>query len=173
MGERAGKIVFVLGGARSGKSKFALEAASTIPGRKAFVATAQALDEEMAQRIAAHKSQRPCEWQVFEEPVNIQDLVTRIQGIYDVLLIDCLTLWVTNLMLGNDDVEEKVRLLVDVLSACRSSVFIVSNEVGLGIVPDNKLSRNFRDITGNLNRKMAAVADEVYFVAAGLPLRIK
>ena len=166
-------MVFVLGGARSGKSGFALKTASGLPGRKAFIATAQALDDEMEQRIARHKAERPDEWQAFEEPVNIQDVIASIHGIYDVLLIDCLTLWITNLMLGNDDIEGKVQLLLDALSACRSSVFIVSNEVGLGIVPDNRLTREFRDIAGTLNQKVAAVADEVYFMAAGLPLRMK
>ena len=168
-----GRIVFILGGARSGKSGFALKTASGIPGRKAYIATAQALDDEMEQRIARHKAERPDDWQAFEEPVNIQDVIARIHGKYDVLLIDCLTLWITNLMLGNDDVEGKAQLLFDALSACRASVFIVSNEVGLGIVPDNRLTREFRDIAGTLNQKVAAVADEVYFMAAGLPLRMK
>ena len=173
MGNGKGKIIFILGGARSGKSGFALETASGIPGRKAFIATAQALDDEMGQRIARHKAERTDEWQAFEEPINIQELIARIHGTYDVLLIDCLTLWITNLMLGNVAIEGKARLLLEALSACRSSVFIVSNEVGLGIVPDNRLSREFRDIAGTLNQKVAALADEVYFVAAGLPLRIK
>ncbi len=173
MGNCRGKIVFILGGARSGKSGFALKTASDMPGRKAFIATAQAFDDEMEQRIARHKAERPDEWQAFEEPLNIQDLIARIHGIYDVLLIDCLTLWITNLMLGNDDIEGKAQLLLDALSSCRSSVFIVSNEVGLGIVPDNRLTREFRDIAGSLNQKVAAAADEVYFMAAGLPVKIK
>ncbi len=173
MGNCRGKIVFILGGARSGKSGFALKTASAIPGRKAYIATAQALDDEMEQRIARHKSERTDDWQSFEEPVNIHDLIAGIHGTYDVLLIDCLTLWITNLMLGNDDIDGKAQLLLDALSSCRSSVFIVSNEVGLGIVPDNRLTRQFRDIAGTLNQKVAAVADEVYLVAAGLPLRMK
>ncbi|HXW69037.1 MAG TPA: bifunctional adenosylcobinamide kinase/adenosylcobinamide-phosphate guanylyltransferase [Dissulfurispiraceae bacterium] len=173
MGNCRGRIVFILGGARSGKSGFALKTATALPGRKAYIATAQALDDEMEQRITLHKAGRTDEWQAFEEPVNIQDVITRIHGIYNVLLIDCLTLWVTNLMLGNDDIEGKVRLLLEALSACRSSVFIVSNEVGLGIVPADRLTREFRDIAGALNQKVASVADEVYFMAAGLPLRIK
>lgn len=167
------KIVFVLGGARSGKSAFALETASGIPGRKAFIATARALDAEMELRIARHKAERPGEWETFEEPVNIQDLIAEIHGNYQVLLIDCLTLWITNLLLGKDDVEGKSCLLAGVLSGCRPSVFIVSNEVGLGIVPDNRLAREFRDIAGTVNRRIAELADEVYFLAAGLPLRLK
>src|SRR5208283_3746384 len=173
MGNCRGRIVFILGGARSGKSGFALKTATALPGRKAYIATAQALDDEMEQRIARHKAGRTDEWQAFVEPVNIQEVISRIHGIYDVLLIDCLTLWITNLMLGNDDIEGKVLLLLEALSACRSSVFIVSNEVGLGIVPADRLTREFRDIAGTLNQKVAAVADEVYFMAAGLPLRMK
>jgi adenosylcobinamide kinase/adenosylcobinamide-phosphate guanylyltransferase len=173
MGSCGGKTVFILGGARSGKSGFALKTAAAVPGRKAYIATAQALDDEMEQRIARHRAERADEWQTFEEPVKIQDVIARINGAYDVLLIDCLTLWITNLMLGNDDVEIKSQLLLDALSACRSTVFIVSNEVGLGIVPDNRLTREFRDIAGTLNQKVAAVSDEVYFMAAGLPLRMK
>ena len=166
-------MVLILGGARSGKSGFALKTASAIPGRKAFIATAQALDDEMEQRIARHKAERSAEWQSFEEPLYLGDLIARIQETYDVLLIDCLTLWITNILLGNNDIEGLAQLLLDALSACRSSVFVVSNEVGLGIVPDNRLTREFRDIAGTLNQKVAAVADEVYFMAAGLPLKIK
>ncbi len=173
MENSGGRIVLILGGARSGKSGFALKTASGIPGRKAFIATAQALDAEMEQRIARHKAARPDEWQVYEEPVNIRDLIARIHGSYDVLLVDCLTLWISNLMLGNDDVEDRARSFIDTLSACRSSVFIVSNEVGLGIVPDNRLAREFRDAAGTLNRMLGEVADEVYFVVAGLPIRMK
>ncbi|MGD0281006.1 MAG: bifunctional adenosylcobinamide kinase/adenosylcobinamide-phosphate guanylyltransferase [Dissulfurispiraceae bacterium] len=173
MGNVKGKIFFILGGARSGKSRFALEAASGNPGTKAYIATALALDAEMEQRIARHKAERSTEWHLFEEPVHLGDLIARIQETYDVLLIDCLTLWITNLMLGNDDVEGKARALIDALSSCRSSVFIVSNEVGLGIVPDNRMAREFRDIAGMLNQQIAATADEVYFLAAGLPIKIK
>ena len=170
---RRKKIVFILGGARSGKSEFALKTASAVPGRKAIIATAKALDAEMELRIARHKAERSDEWQAFEEPVDIGGLIAEIHGNYDVLVIDCLTLWVTNLMLGNCDIENKSRSFIDALSGCLSSVFVVSNEVGLGIVPDNRLAREFRDIAGTLNRKVAEVADEVYFVAAGLPLRMK
>lgn len=168
-----GRIVFILGGARSGKSRFALDRASRIPGKKAYIATARALDAEMEQRIAWHKAERSAEWQSFEEPVNIRDLIKEIEGAYDVMLIDCITLWITNLMLGNYDVEVQGRSLVETLGACGSSIFIVSNEVGLGIVPDNKLAREFRDVAGTLNQGIAAIADEVYFLAAGLPMQLK
>lgn len=173
MGGGGGKIVFVLGGARSGKSRFALEAASMLPGSKAYIATAQALDAEMQQRIARHKAERSGEWQTFEEPVNIHALISTIHETHDVLLVDCLTLWISNLLLDNLDTEEIIRKLLAVLSSCRASVFIVSNEVGLGIVPDNGLAREFRDAAGTLNQKIAALADEVYFLAAGLPIRMK
>jgi adenosylcobinamide kinase/adenosylcobinamide-phosphate guanylyltransferase len=172
--KKAGRnIVLVLGGARSGKSRFALETASAIPGKKAYIATAQALDDEMQQRIDRHKAERNAEWKTFEEPVNLQDLITGIHVTHDVLLIDCLTLWITNLMLGSHDIEGKVQPFFDALSASKASVFMVANEVGLGIVPDNRLSREFRDIAGTLNQRVAAIANEVYFVAAGLPLKIK
>jgi adenosylcobinamide kinase/adenosylcobinamide-phosphate guanylyltransferase len=173
MGNARGKIIFILGGARSGKSRFALEVASGIPGKKAYIATALALDSEMEQRIARHKAERSAEWQSFEEPVSLGDLIARIHETHEVLLIDCLTLWITNLMLGNDNVDKRAEVLIGALSSCRSTTFIVSNEVGLGIVPDNKLAREFRDIAGTLNQQIAAMADEVYFLAAGLPLRMK
>ncbi|HKN19118.1 MAG TPA: bifunctional adenosylcobinamide kinase/adenosylcobinamide-phosphate guanylyltransferase, partial [Dissulfurispiraceae bacterium] len=110
MGNCRGRIVFILGGARSGKSGFALKTASALPGRKAYIATAQALDDEMERRIAKHKAERTDDWQAFEEPVNIHDLIAEVHGTYDVLLIDCLTLWITNLMLGNEDIEGKAQL---------------------------------------------------------------
>ena len=160
-------------GPRSGKSSFALKKASALAGSKAYIATAQALDAEMQQRIDRHKAERARGWQTFEEPLHIHDLINKIHGRYDVLLVDCLTLWISNLMLSNSDIEGIVQKMVDALSLCRSSVFAVSNEVGLGIVPDNRLAREFRDITGTLNQKIAALADEVYFLAAGLPIRIK
>ncbi|MBF0557371.1 MAG: bifunctional adenosylcobinamide kinase/adenosylcobinamide-phosphate guanylyltransferase [Nitrospirae bacterium] len=168
-----GKIVFVLGGARSGKSGFALKAASAIAGSKAYIATAQALDAEMQQRIDRHKAERSGDWQTFEEPVNIHDLIVKIHGTFDVLLVDCLTLWISNLLLNNISIEGMMQKLVDALKSCSSSVFVVSNEVGLGIVPENRLAREFRDMSGTLNQKVAAISDEVYFLAAGLPIRMK
>ncbi len=168
-------ITFVLGGARSGKSRYALNLAENHSGSKAYIATATALDEEMRERIERHKQERSGEWITFEEPVNIPSLISNINRNYDVILLDCLTLWLSNILLSEKDVEIEIKRLIDVLFTSRnaSSIFIVSNEVGTGIVPENALSRRFRDIAGFTNQKIAEIADEVYFVIAGIPLRIK
>ncbi|MCC6345653.1 MAG: bifunctional adenosylcobinamide kinase/adenosylcobinamide-phosphate guanylyltransferase [Nitrospirales bacterium] len=173
MPEKRGKIVFVIGGAKSGKSGFALRSASACGGSMAYLATAQAFDREMEERIARHKEERAEEWAVHEEPVRVATLLEEIHTVYDVLLLDCLTLWVSNLLLGDRDIEAETGAFLKAVSACSASLFIVSNEVGWGIVPDNALSRKFRDAAGSLNQKVAAAADEVYLVTAGIPLRIK
>jgi adenosylcobinamide kinase/adenosylcobinamide-phosphate guanylyltransferase len=164
-------ITFVIGGARSGKSKFALEKASACKGKKIYIATAQAFDDEMAERIGKHKKERSAEWESLEEPLKIKEAVT--SGKYDVILLDCLTLWLSNLLLNNKDVEKEIDSFCSSLPALNCSLFAVSNEVGLGIVPDNELSRKFRDLAGCLNQKVAKAADEVYLVTAGIPLKIK
>ncbi len=180
-------ITFIIGGARSGKIRFALQLANNyIPSkegvhggdaissmRKAYIATAQAMDDEMKERIKKHKKERPGEWTTFEEPLNISTLISDIHKSYDIILLDCLTLWLSNLMLNNKDVEAETESFISSLSTIHCSLFTVSNEVGLGIVPDNALSRRFRDLSGYLNQKMAALADEVYLVTAGIPLKIK
>ncbi len=170
-----GKICFVIGGAKSGKSSFALGRASLHPGRKAYIATAQAFDEEMAERIRRHRQERTSEWETYEEPLEVPRLIEKIGPSYDSILLDCLTLWLSNVMLRNEDlVEEYVKGLLAVLGAERkSSLYLVSNEVGLGIVPDNALSRRYRDHAGSLNQRVAQAADEVFLVTAGLPLKIK
>jgi adenosylcobinamide kinase/adenosylcobinamide-phosphate guanylyltransferase len=173
MSGKKGKVTLVLGGAKSGKSRFALDRASALTGGKAYIATARALDSEMAERIARHKAERSSEWTSFEEPLDIASLIRKIDKEHAVLLIDCLTLWVTNLMLGGRDTKAEGDTLLHALCSCRAEVFIVSNEVGLGIVPDNALARQFRDEAGRLNQKVASIADEVYFMAAGLPLKMK
>jgi adenosylcobinamide kinase/adenosylcobinamide-phosphate guanylyltransferase len=180
-------ITFIIGGARSGKSRFALQLANNyIPSkegvhggdaissmRKAYIATAQAMDDEMKERIVKHKEERSGEWATFEEPLNISTLIADINKSYDVILVDCLTLWLSNLLLNNKNVEKEIELFISSLSIINSSLFAVSNEVGLGIVPDNALSRKFRDLSGYLNQAVAAVANEVYLVTAGIPLKIK
>jgi adenosylcobinamide kinase/adenosylcobinamide-phosphate guanylyltransferase len=167
------KIVFVLGGARSGKSSFALEKASSHQGRKAFIATAQALDAGMEERIAKHKKERGGDWTTLEEPMNIAPLIGKAVEEYAAVLVDCLTLWLSNLMLDGRNVEQEVEVFVSSLEACGKEIYLVSNEVGLGIVPDNELARKFRDLAGGLNRRVAALADEVYLIVAGIPLKIK
>lgn len=167
------KNTFVIGGARSGKSSFALKEALKIKGLKAYIATAQALDDEMKERVQKHKLERGSEWDTFEEPLNIISLLKEIHEKYDVVLIDCLTLWLSNLMLSSKDVTGEIKALADLLPTVHCRVFTVSNEVGMGIVPDNALARQFRDLAGTLNQKIADIADEVYLVTAGIPVKIK
>ena len=163
-------VTLVLGGARSGKSRFAESLAA---GEKYYIATAQALDDEMKFRIAAHKKQRGPGWKTHEAQF---DLVTKLIPIDDVenfILVDCLTLWLSNLLLAEADCSEMVFDLIEHLKGAKANIVIVSNEVGLGIVPDNKLGRAFRDIQGIANQGVAAIADHVVFIAAGLPLVLK
>lgn len=174
MTDAPGKILLVIGGARSGKSSFALEKAGTFSGRKAYIATAQPLDDEMKERIEQHKAQRGKEWDTFEEPIEMARVLKGIGRGYGACVIDCLTLWLSNLLIGSEKLEEEIESFLAFLKSGRfPTLFIVSNEVGMGIVPDNALSRKFRDLAGNLNQKVAAIADEVYLVTAGIPLLIK
>ncbi len=174
MPEVAGRITFVIGGAKSGKSSFALDRASACPGSRVYIATAQAFDTEMEDRIAQHRKERGGGWDTIEEPLRMAEMLRSASGRYDIILIDCLTLWLSNLLLGDEDMEKEMEVFITVLAARQpSQVFIVSNEVGQGIVPDNALSRQFRDIAGRLNQKVARIADEVYLVTAGIPLMIK
>ncbi|MDO8282513.1 MAG: bifunctional adenosylcobinamide kinase/adenosylcobinamide-phosphate guanylyltransferase [Thermodesulfovibrionia bacterium] len=172
------KIVFITGGARSGKSSFALREAEKIDGRKAYIATAQALDDEMKERIRKHKDERGAEWDTFEEPFKIPEIISDADTKYSVVVLDCLTLWLSNLICGNMDCSREIDGLIAVLEdlmkkANNSKLFIVSNEVGMGIVPENELARRFRDTAGFLNQKVAEIADEVYLVTAGIPIKIK
>lgn len=166
-------ITFVIGGARSGKSSFALIEGSALTGKKAYVATAEALDAEMKARIEKHRAERSGEWTTFEEPIDIAGLIKKIHSQYDVIIIDCLTVWLSNLMLNNRDIDDTMETLSNSLKTGLCSVFIVSNELGMGIVPDNELARRFRDIAGAMNQKVAGLADKVYLVTAGIPIKIK
>lgn len=168
------KIVFVIGGTRSGKSAFALKMASLVLGEKAYIATAEALDSEMEERIKKHRDQRGEDWTTFEEPLNLANAIEDISGRYSVIIVDCLTLWLSNIMHGALDVEAQIKGLNSKLLSKRPSVlYLVSNEVGMGIVPDNEVARRFRDMAGYLNQRAAEIADEVYLVTAGIPLKIK
>jgi adenosylcobinamide kinase/adenosylcobinamide-phosphate guanylyltransferase len=172
----ANKIYFITGGARSGKSTFAEKLASGIAGKRAYIATAQALDAEMAARIEEHRKNRGDSWDTFEEPLAIAELVRKLNGRYDLVLLDCLTLWLSNVMAREDDdsaVISRADELASAFAEFTGSCFVVSNEVGLGIVPDNPLARRFRDLAGVINQRMAHAADEAYFLAAGIPMRIK
>ncbi|PSJ61796.1 bifunctional adenosylcobinamide kinase/adenosylcobinamide-phosphate guanylyltransferase [Kumtagia ephedrae] len=167
-----GRLTFVLGGARSGKSSHAEARVTALPAPWTYIATAQAFDDEMAERIALHRARREAGWETVDAPL---DLAGALEAVTDgrPVLVDCLTLWLSNHMLADHDVEGESRRLADLLARPRGPWFVVSNEVGLGIVPDNALARRFRDAAGRLNQKVAAVADDVLFMAAGLPMRVK
>lgn len=170
----AKRIVLVTGGARSGKSRFALEEALKIAGEKAFIATAEATDKEMEDRITRHRKDRGGGWRTFEEPLAVAGLIKGTDGSYPVIVVDCLTLWLANVMMSGLDGEEETGRLVAALRAVKKSeIFVVSNEVGMGIVPENELARRFRDVAGRLNQRVAAIADEVYVTFSGIPVRIK
>ncbi|MBW7957366.1 MAG: bifunctional adenosylcobinamide kinase/adenosylcobinamide-phosphate guanylyltransferase [Deltaproteobacteria bacterium] len=170
-----GRFSFVIGGARSGKSAFALGLASNLPGRKVFIATAEAFDQEMDERIRKHKEERGAEWETVEEKKSLRERVESL-GPECAVVIDCLTLWITNLLsagLSDKEILDEAGALARACKESGSSVVAVSNEVGLGIVPDNALARRFRDLSGAVNKEMASSAKEVWFLAAGLPLRMK
>ncbi len=166
------QLTLVLGGARSGKSAYAEQLLTGIPGPWAYIATAEAFDEEMHARIKHHKSRRGPGWVDHETPLDIADtLVNRTAEVP--ALVDCLTLWLSNLIHANQPIPEATDTLLAAVSTRIAPCVMVSNEVGLGIVPDNALARTFRDEAGRLNQKIGAVADKVIFVAAGLPLTLK
>jgi adenosylcobinamide kinase / adenosylcobinamide-phosphate guanylyltransferase len=171
-----GKITFILGGARSGKSRKAIILAKEIGGKVAFIATCQPLDKETARRISAHKKVRPASWKTFECPKDIVNVLKGIGNGFDLIIIDCLTLWVSNLLLertGENKIKHEIKRALVIFKKIKAKAIIVSNEVGLGIVPDNELGRSFRDIAGRVNQMVAQEADEVLFMAAGLPWKLK
>ncbi len=170
-----GTVVFVLGGTRSGKSAFALRRAAALQGEKIFVATAQAGDAEMSERIRKHREERGSEWQTYEESLHLGRAIREVSTNSNVIVVDCLTIWLSNLLCDPDRIEGEEESFVDALRALPegASVFIVSNEVGMGIVPENDVARTFRDLAGKLNARIAGVADEVFLVVAGRPLKIK
>ena len=170
---RGEKSLLVLGGARSGKSRFAQAWAQALPGDLVYVATAQALDAEMAQRIARHRDDRDARWRTVEAQLDLAEAIGAESRADSVLLVDCLTLWASNLLFAERDVGVALRALADAVNDAAGPVIFVSNEVGLGIVPDNALARRFRDMAGDINQGVARFADRVVFVAAGLPLTLK
>jgi len=171
-----GKIIFVLGGARSGKSAYAVELANQQKKKVAFIATCEPLDKEMRERIRFHKKDRPSNWKTFEEPLFVSRVFKRIGNKYAIILIDCLTLLISNLLLKGykeKNIEEEVSKILFALKKNKAKSIIVSNEVGLGIVPDSKLGRDFRDIAGRINQIVAKKSDEVFFLLSGIPWRVK
>jgi len=169
------KITFIIGGARSGKSSYALSLCPVRAKKKVFLATAEPLDDEMAERIARHKQERDGQWQIIEEPVMLAAALGGVNGA-DYLLVDCLTLWVSNCMMRKialPAMEKEIGAFFKQTEGVRGRVTIVANEVGLGIVPDNALARGFRDIAGRINRLVAARADKVFFMTAGIAMKVK
>ena len=165
------RIILVTGGARSGKSRIAEERTLAFGRPASYIATAQAFDSEMEKRIATHQERRGAEWVTHAEPLDLVGALNLTEG--QPRLVDCLTLWLTNLMLGGHDWQLAGRELVSALPRQASPVVLVTNEIGAGIVPENKLARDFRDAAGLLNQWVAAVADEVTLAVAGLPLKVK
>ena len=166
-----GRNILVLGGARSGKSRFAESLAAGFAGEKVYIATAQPGDEEMAARIAAHRQRRGERWTTLEAPIALTEALTGATAPF--VLVDCITLWISNLLLADIDIAPRVEALAKALRARQGTVAVVSNEVGLGIVPDNALARRFRDEAGLTNQRLAQACDEVVLVTAGLPLKLK
>lgn len=171
-------IYFILGGAKSGKTAFALALSEKHPEKRLYLATAEAWDDEMKDRIARHQAERGASWETIEEPLDPAKAIRGASaGDVSVILVDCLTLWLSNHLAGQGRaVEEIIELTNDLIEAAAESdlpIIFVSNEVGQGIVPDNKLARTFRDLAGSVNQMVASKADEVYFVTAGIPTRLK
>ncbi len=186
------KIILVTGGTRSGKSSFALKEADSKGGHRIYIATAEAVDEEMAERIRRHQQDRPPEWTTIEEPLRLQDRLKELDNPNTIILIDCITIWLSNIITRQIPIHSagvtevvpdsniqnlvnryKEELLTTLNRLSEAVVYIVTNEVGMGIVPDNPLARFFRDMAGHLNQALAEIADEVYVLISGIPLKIK
>ena len=172
----APRLILIGGGARSGKSRFAVTRAQALGDRRLFVATAERSDEEMSDRIARHRADRDGSgFDTLEEPRALPEALNAERD-HDVILVDCLTIWISNLLVGGataDTVQDRIGALLAVLARRRSHIVIVSNEVGMGLVPETPLGRLFRDLTGLAHQRLAAVADELYLAAMGVLLRLR
>jgi len=184
-----GKLILISGASRSGKSTFAEMFTSQTGGRIAYLATSEALDEEMKVRIEKHRQQRPVDWQTFEEPLNILTLIEKNHQLYDTWLLECVTLYISNLLFSKADTANigenyivtevqnhillEIDALIDYIKIAPLTLIAVTNEIGWGIVPADALSRAYSDIVGKANQRLAAAADEVYLVAMGIPLKLK
>jgi len=171
------KVILVTGGARSGKSRFAERLAEGFAPMRGYLATGEPGDAEMAERIARHRGRRGSEWQTVEEPLEVTGAVLRNDGRFSVLLVDCVTLWLSNLLFRGEGGAEAALLRVAEFTASfaalKTPLIMVTNEVGMGIVPEHPLARSFRDLAGEANEMIAARADEVYVTISGLPLKLK
>ena len=172
-----GQLVFVTGGTRSGKSRYAQSRVEAYPGDLLYVATAEARDAEMTARVEKHKNERGERWRNLEEPLSLSERLPQATTGCSALLLDCLTLWLSNLIETHADDDAAIMQAFDVLltdlRSLSTDAFVVSNELGSGVVPDNALARRFRDLHGLMNQKFAQAADEAWLVVAGLPLKLK
>ncbi len=171
------KTIFITGGARSGKSRLAEELALSRGAPLLYVATGSAGDGEMAERIVRHRARRGDDWQTIEEPLDLVGVLQGHDGFFSATLVDCVTLWLSNLLFHHAEepapVLAEVRRLAALLPSLGTPVILVTNEVGMGIVPDNRLARKFRDLAGEANEILAAAADEAWALFSGLPIRLK
>jgi adenosylcobinamide kinase/adenosylcobinamide-phosphate guanylyltransferase len=167
------RVMLITGGARAGKSRYAERLMTARPARHAVVATATPGDPEMAERIARHKSERDKSWEVIEQPISIRSAIRNAARPDRIVLVDCLTLWISNLMAERRELENEIQGLIGTLQIAAGPVIVVSNEVGLGIVPDNAMARAFRDHLGRANQAVAAAAECAVFMAAGIPIVLK
>jgi adenosylcobinamide kinase/adenosylcobinamide-phosphate guanylyltransferase len=176
-GRARGEVTLILGGARSGKSRLGEAIAAPGGGDAVYIATyaarAEGHDEEMRRRVAAHRARRGANWRTEEVPRDLPQALANLLPRAEPILVDCLTLWLTNIMLADGDIDGEIETLAATLSQARAALVFVANETGLGIVPDNALARRFRDLSGLMNQQIAAAADNVLFVTAGLPLIMK
>lgn len=172
-----GRLIYVTGGARSGKSGYAQQLSEQQSGELLYVAPAQVLDSEMAERVELHRQARGERWSLLEEPLWLADRLPEAAKGRSALMLDCVTIWLSNLFFHYDEEHEPVLEEVDKLIAVAETLpapfYLVSNELGSGIVPENKLARSFRDLAGTVNQKLAAVADEAWLVVSGLPVKLK
>jgi len=171
------KTTFIIGGCRSGKSRHALEQAEKISGRKRiFIATCMPLDDEMKERIDRHKQERDKSWRTVESSLELPEAINENSREGDVILVDCLTLWINNLLMETEDhdiLHQRIHKLIFAIKEAKCSIILVSNEVGAGIVPENRLARQFRDLAGFSNQKVAECAERVIWMVAGIPVVIK
>ena len=171
------RVTIILGGARSGKSRFSQKLGESVTGKRLIIATAQPLDDEMRKKIKIHKISRGKNWKTIEEPLEISKVIWENGERYGLILIDCLTIWVSNLrerFVGDEEkILEEVRRLEEAVKGIDARFIIVSNEVGMGIVPDNKMARQFRELLGIVNQRMAELSDKVILMVSGVPMIVK
>jgi adenosylcobinamide kinase/adenosylcobinamide-phosphate guanylyltransferase len=170
------KILFVIGGIRSGKSRFALKLGEKMGHRKVFIATGQAQDSEMDRRIRRHRATRSKTWVTYEEPIALPAVLEKVNGQCDVIVVDCLSLWLSNLLhleFGDKELSTRIKGFIKSLKSLTTPVILISNEVGLGVIPANPLARKFCDLAGMLHQQVAKAAHQVYFVTSGIPRELK